>query len=99
TDIAGLGKDLAEKIQTLTATGSLPLLEELQAQVPNSVLTLLRVPGLGPKKAAALFKELNVSTLEQLQAACEAQQVRKLKGFAAKTEEAILAGIAMAQTA
>ncbi len=99
TDIDGLGKDLADKILTLTTTGSLPLLEELQAQVPNSVLTLLRVPGLGPKKAAALFKELNVSTLEQLQAACEAQQVRKLKGFAAKTEEAILAGIALAQTA
>src|SRR6185295_20398625 len=51
TDIPGVGKDLAEKIATLCATGSLPMLEELQAQVPQSVLTLLRIPGMGPKKA------------------------------------------------
>src|SRR5262245_33087928 len=58
TDISGVGKDLADKIATLCATGSLPMLEELQAQVPQSALTLLRIPGMGPKKAAALFKEL-----------------------------------------
>jgi DNA polymerase (family 10) len=63
------------------------------------VLALLRIPGLGPKKAAALFKELNIATLDQLRAACEAQEIRKLKGFAAKTEEAILAGIGLAMTA
>jgi DNA polymerase (family X) len=97
TDIAGVGKDLADKIATLMATGSLPLLEELQAKVPHSVLALLRVPGMGPKKAAVLFKELNIVSLDQLRAACEAQQVRALKGFAAKTEEAILAGIALAE--
>jgi DNA polymerase (family 10) len=99
TDIQGVGKDLAEKITTLVTTGSLPMLEELQAQVPHSVLALLRIPGLGPKKAAALFKELNIATLDQLRAACEAQEIRKLKGFAAKTEEAILAGIGLAMTA
>lgn len=99
TDLAGIGKDIAEKIATLCTTGSLPMLEELQAQVPQSVLTLLRLPGMGPKKAAVLFKELNISTLDQLRAACEAQEVRKLKGFAAKTEEAILAGMALAATA
>ena len=99
TDIPGLGKDLAEKVAALCATGTVPLLEELQSQVPQSVLTLLRIPGLGPKKAAVLFKELNISTLDQLRAACEAQEIRKLKGFGAKTEEAILSGIAMAKTA
>ncbi len=99
TDIAGVGKDLADKIITLFATGTLPLLEELQSQVPESALTLLRIPGMGPKKAATLFKELNISTLDQLRAACEAQQVRMLKGFAAKTEEAILAGMALAASA
>jgi DNA polymerase (family 10) len=99
TDVPGVGKELAEKIATLEATGGLPMLEELQAQVPQSVLALLRIPGMGPKKAATLYKELNISTLDQLRAACEAQQVRQLKGFAAKTEEMILAGMGLAETA
>jgi DNA polymerase (family 10) len=98
TDIAGIGKDMAEKIATLSGTGKLPLLEELQAQVPGTVLALLRIPGLGPKKAAALFRELNVTTLDELRAACEEHKVRDLKGFAAKTEEAILAGISLASS-
>lgn len=98
TDIDGVGKDLADKIKVLCAGGTLPMLEELQAQVPQSVLTLLRIPGLGPKKAALLYSELKVSTLDELRAACESQQVRKLKGFGPKTEETILAGIGLAAT-
>ncbi|MEX0675959.1 MAG: helix-hairpin-helix domain-containing protein, partial [Pirellulales bacterium] len=98
TDIPGIGKDLAEKIVTLCKTGKLPMLEELQAQVPETVLALMRIPGMGPKKAAALFNELNITTLDELRAACEAQKVRTLKGFAAKTEAAILAGIGLAET-
>jgi DNA polymerase (family 10) len=93
TEIEGIGKDLAEKISTLLATGSLPMHQQLLAEVPASVLVLLRVPGLGPKKAAALFKELKIASLEQLREACQAQRVRGLKGFGAKTEEAILAGL------
>ncbi len=99
TDLAGVGKDLADKIATLLATGTFPMLEELQSQVPQSVLTLLRIPGMGPKKAATLYKELNITTLDELRTACEAHQVRALKGFAAKTEETIVAGMALAQTA
>lgn len=99
TDIAGIGDDLADKIRTLLTQGSLPQLDELRGQVPHSVLALLRVPGLGPKKAATLYKELNIQNLEQLKAACEAHQVQQLKGFGAKTEEAILAGIDLAATA
>jgi DNA polymerase (family 10) len=98
TQIAGVGKDLADKIVTLCKTGTLPMLEELQSQVPASVLALLRIPGLGPKKAATLYRELKISTLEQLKAACDAHTVRELKGFGAKTEEAILAGMNLAQT-
>ncbi len=98
TDIVGLGKDLADKIVTLCSGAPLPMLEELKAQVPQSVLTLLRIPGLGPKKAALLYGELKIATLDELRQACEAQQVRKLKGFGAKTEEAILAGIGLAET-
>ena len=99
TDLAGIGKDLANSILGLIATRKLPLLEELQAQIPHSVLELLRIPGLGPKKAAALFNELKIATLDQLRAACEAGEVRKLKGFGAKTEETILAGLPFATSA
>lgn len=99
TEIEGIGDDLAKKIVTLATTGSLPFLDELKAQVPQSVLALLRVPGLGPKKAAVLYKELKISTLDELRIACETQRVRALKGFGVKTEETILAGIAQASTA
>ena len=58
TEIDGIGKDLAEKIAELVKTGKLPMLEELRAQVPPGVMALLRIPGLGPKKAATLHKEL-----------------------------------------
>ncbi len=99
TDIAGVGKDLAEKVATLLDTGSVPMLDELLEEIPKSVLEILRIPGLGPKKAAALYNTLGISTLDQLKAACEAHQVRDLKGFGAKTEETILAGMSLAQTA
>lgn len=97
TEIDGIGKDLAEKITQLVTTGKIKQLEELKAQVPTSVLALLRVPGMGPKKAAVLFKELGIETLDQLRLACQEQRVRNLKGFGAKTEETILKGLAIAE--
>jgi DNA polymerase (family 10) len=75
------------------------MLEELKKEVPGSALAMMRVQGLGPKRAALIFKELNVSTLDELRAACEAHKVRELKGLGAKTEEAILAGLAFAAEA
>ncbi|RMF95658.1 MAG: DNA polymerase/3'-5' exonuclease PolX [Planctomycetota bacterium] len=99
TDLPGIGKDLAEKIRTLLETGTLPQLEELKAEIPESVLAMLRVPGLGPKRAAVLFRELNITSLDELAEACRQQKIRKLKGFGAKTEESILKGIAIAASA
>ncbi len=99
TDIAGIGKDLAEKVATLVHTGSLPLLKELLAEIPESVLAILRVPGLGPKRAAQLYHELKVATLDDLRAACESHKVQDLKGFGAKTEAAILQGLEIASEA
>jgi len=99
TEISGIGTDLAEKISTLVNTGKLPALEELQAQVPASVMALLRIPGVGPKKAATLFKELHVKSLDELKTACEQQLVRKLKGFGEKTEQIILQGLEIAGAA
>jgi DNA polymerase (family 10) len=97
--IASIGDDLAAKIVTLVSTGTLPMLDELKAQVPESVLALIRIPGVGPKKAAVLHKELGIKTLADLKAACEALQVQHLKGFGEKTQKAILEGICFAETA
>ncbi len=97
--IDGIGKDLADKIETLLATGSLPMLDELLAEIPRSVLAILRVPGLGPKRAAMLYRQLGITTLDQLREACEAERVRTLKGFGAKTERTILEGLDLAAEA
>ena len=91
TKLDGVGKSVAQKCTELCETGKLQQLEELLEDVPRTVLDLLNVPKMGPKKAAAVFNELGVETLEQLQAACEAGEVQKLSGFGAKTEAAILA--------
>ncbi len=93
TDIPGIGTDLAEKCVSLLQTGQLPLLEELRAAIPPGVLEVMRVPGLGPKKAALLHRELGIGDLQQLELACREQKVRQLKGFGAKSEQAILDGI------
>lgn len=93
TQIPGIGKDLAEKIVTISQTGKLPQLEELRAQVPPGVVLMLRIQGLGPKRVAALFHELKVETLEQLREAAQSGAVAELKGFGAKTAKSILEGI------
>lgn len=99
TKFDGIGKGVSEKCHELIETGTLKQLDEILETVPKTVLDLLNVPKLGPKKAAALFNELGVENLAQLQAACEAQEVRNLAGFGEKTEAAILAGIAIATAA
>ena len=66
TAIEGIGKDLAEKLVTLVRTNRLPILDELLAEIPEGVLAMLRVPGLGPKRAAVLYHELHVTSLEEL---------------------------------
>jgi DNA polymerase (family 10) len=99
TGIPGIGKDLASKIAGLLETGELELHRELLCQVPRTALEMLRVPGLGAKKAAVLLKELGIRSLDDLRAACEGQRLRGLKGFGAKTEQTILAGLPMAAAA
>ncbi len=95
----GIGKGVAAKCRELVETGKLEQLETILDEVPRTVLDLLNVPKLGPKKAAAVFNELGISNLEQLEAACIDGQVQQLPGFGAKTEKAILAGIAIAVAA
>ena len=96
TQLDGIGKGVSEKCHELIQSGKLKQLEEILEQVPRTVLDLLKIPKMGPKKAASLFNELGIETLEQLKAACEAGEVRNLAGFGEKTEKAILAGINIA---
>jgi DNA polymerase (family 10) len=96
TNIDGIGKDLAAKIAELLETGFIAMLEELRARIPGGVLAMVRIPGMGPKKAAALYKELGITSLDTLRAACESGQVEVLKGFGKKTQDKILAGIDVA---
>lgn len=98
-EISGIGKDLAEKIVTILETGTHPQLEDLRAQFPPGVVEMLRVPGLGPKKVAVLYKELGITSVEELKEACEQQRIQGLKGFGIKTELAILDAIKRAGTA
>lgn len=98
-DVPGIGKTLAEKSATLIETGTLPQLQKLQEQIPATVIQFARIPGMGAKKAARLHDELGLETLDQLRDACTAQQVRKLKGFGAKMEQAILEGLEIVQAA
>ncbi len=88
--LAGIGKDLAGKITTILGTGDLPLRQELRGQLPPGLRDLLRVPGLGPKRALILHQELRITSLDKLRQAAQKHRLRKLKGFAAKTEEKIL---------
>ena len=97
TSYAGIGATIAEKCRTLVETGQLPQLEGLRANTPAVLIKMTRIPGLGIKKALALQQELHIESLEDLRQACLEHRVQKLKGFAAKTEESILAGIDIAE--
>ncbi|GAB4446683.1 MAG: DNA polymerase/3'-5' exonuclease PolX [Chloroflexi bacterium OHK40] len=92
-EIPGIGKTIAEKIATILDTGRLPLADQLRAQVPDGVVDLLRVPDLGPSRAARLYRELGIASLDDLRAAVEAGKLKDLKGFGAKSEERVRAGL------
>ena len=98
TDLDGIGADLAGKIEILLDTGRLPLLEELEREVPAVAFELMRVPGLGPKKVKTLIEALTIDSLDGLERACRDGRVAGVKGFGAKTQAAILDNIAFAKS-
>jgi DNA polymerase (family 10) len=93
TELPAIGKDMASHITELVATGRLTELESVAAEVPRSLVQLTRLPGVGPKKVAKLWKELNVETIEELAVVAAAGKVAGLEGFGKKTEEKILAAV------
>lgn len=98
TFVRGIGYALAKQIQDLYTTGQSTFLNQLRAELPPGIIELSKVPGLSVKKVEQLHQELGISTVEELQSACEAGQVRHVKGFGAKTEQKILAAIADSRT-
>jgi DNA polymerase (family X) len=91
--IPGVGASIAAKIAEYRESGSIRALDELRAKIPPGVLELTRVPGLGPKRALQLNRELGVRSVDDLAAAIKAGRLDGLAGFGAKSEERIAAGI------
>jgi DNA polymerase (family 10) len=93
TEVPGVGKTLAEKIDALLATGEIPAAVKLKAKFPPTLIEVTRVPGVGPKTARRLFEELEICSMEDLKAAAEGEKVRDVKGLGPKAEENILAAL------
>ena len=93
-ELPGIGATIESKIVEMTETGSMAALEKRRAEVPAEVRQFLRLPGLGPKTAARIWRELGVTTLDGLRQAAEQQRVRALQGLGAKSEERMLEALA-----
>jgi DNA polymerase (family 10) len=91
--IPNVGRSIAEKVHAVLDTGTFPELEELRAQVPPGVREMTAISGFGPKKAIVVYRELGIQDLDGLVAAAKDGRLRGLKGFSAKTEQAVLEAI------
>lgn len=94
-EIPGIGKDLAQKIEEIVSTGRLRFYENLQKEIPEGLVELLSVPGLGPKTAKLLYDKLRIKNIEDLEEAAKTHRLLKVPGIREKTEENILRGIEM----
>jgi DNA polymerase (family X) len=93
TQIPGVGKAIAEKVDELFKTGKLDFYEKLTQEVPISLLSLLRVPDVGPKKVALFWKQAGITTLAELEDAARNGKLRSLPGMGGKSEEKIINGL------
>ncbi|MGI2315265.1 DNA polymerase/3'-5' exonuclease PolX, partial [Staphylococcus cohnii] len=93
TELKGIGKGVGDVINEYRETGNSTTLATLQEEVPEGLIPLLKIQGLGSKKIAKLYKALNIDGKEALQKACEEGKVSELSGFAKKTEKNILEAV------
>lgn len=93
TAVPGIGKDLIGKIHEYLEKGAVAKHEELKKEIPGGVLDLLRVPGLGPKKAKQFYEALGIKSVDELETAIKSGRLSGLPGIQKKTEENILKGI------
>jgi DNA polymerase (family 10) len=97
--VPGVGKSIGDKVHEFLTSGRIEALEELRAQIPAGVRDMIAVPGLGPKKAMVLYRDLGIDGLEPLARAVDEGRLAGLKGFGAKTEENIRRGLERLQQA
>jgi DNA polymerase (family X) len=93
-ELAGVGRTIAEKIDALLETGSIPSADKLKQRIPAGLVEVTRIPGLGPKRAKLLHDQLGVSSIEDLRRAAESGQLKDVRGFGTKAEENVLAAFA-----
>ena len=98
TRLPGIGKELAAKIREIVTTGHARALDKLHRRVPSSLEELLKIPGLGPKRVRALYYDLHIKSLKQLEDAVRRGRLRQLPGFGPKTEQRILENLAAHRT-
>lgn len=94
TEIPGIGKGISEVLTEFLLHGTSKARDELQASLPEGLLELTAVPGVGPKKAMQLIEELSISSVAELEYACKENRLLKFKGFGDKIQAKILEGIA-----
>jgi DNA polymerase (family 10) len=90
TELPGIGKDLAGKIEEIAKTGTLSQLQDLEDRIPPQLRRLMKIPGLGPKRVKALYDKMGITSLEDLKKAGEEGKIKELKGFGEKIERVIL---------
>ena len=93
SELPGIGADLAGKIREVVETGSVEILRRLRRELPAGLVELLRIPGLGPKRAKLLHDELGITGLADLQRAAASGRLRQLKALGPKTVERLRAGL------
>ena len=87
TELPGIGKTLEEKVLALDETGDIPTLVKLRERIPVGLISVMHLPGFGPKRAKRLHDEIGVDSLDALRAAVEDGRLRGLRGFGLKAEE------------
>jgi len=93
-ELSGIGKTIEEKIVQIVEDGRIEALAKREAKTPPDVVAFMHLPGLGPKTARRIWKELGVETLDDLKKAAETEQLRTLAGLGPKTEENVLKALA-----
>lgn len=91
--MAGVGPALREKISDMLTKGYSPYLEKLRAEIPPGLLEVLRIPSLGPKRVRTLWRELGVTSLDELESACSQGRLKTMKGFGEKLQDKIVRGL------
>lgn len=92
-ELKGIGQALADKLTELVRTGRLPYYEELKRSVPAGLVEMRAIAGMGPKKILAVWQQLGITTVGELEYACIENRLVGLPGFGSKTQDKIKQGI------